>query len=244
MVEVFREKDATSPEKALTWKELGFPTEFENMTPPLPENESPIVRIGRRYYLSEERLVDLRKRRNELFSPLRKWIKHTAKVPKGFLRYQVLHKLKERSMSGAELSTAIEDDTDGFWKPKPGSIYPLLRSLLRDGLTREIPDEDGRTRRYELTKKGVEFLETEIDRSRELREKISQGVFPFSSVVPIVGPSEKIPQSLQTLFAALLNFRVVLLNSPSPEILDELTHAADQFTSELERIRKKFEDSK
>jgi len=243
MVEVFREKEATSPEKALTWKELGFPAEFENLSLPIPENESPIVRTGRKYYLSEERLVELRKRRNEIFSPLRKWIKHTAKVPKGFLRYQVLHKLKECSMSGAELSKAIANDMDGFWKPKPGSIYPLLRSLLRDGLTREIPDKDGRTRRYELTKKGIEFLETEIDRSRELREKISQGVFPFSSFGSVFGSSEKIPESLQTLFTALLNFRMVLLNSPSPEILDELTHAAKQFTSELERIRKKFEDS-
>lgn len=241
---MFREKDAISPETALTWKELGFPSEFENVSLSIPQNESPIVRIGRKYYLSEERLVELRKRRNELFSPLRKWIKHTAKVPKGFLRYQVLHKLKERSMSGAELTAAIEDATDGFWKPKPGSIYPLLRSLLQDGLTQEIPDEDGRTRRYELTKKGVEFLETEIDKSRELREKISQGLFPFPAFLPIVGLSEKMSQSLQTLFTTLLNFRIVLLNNPSPKILDEFTHAAEQFTGELERIRMKFEESR
>ena len=46
----------------------------------------------------------------QAIDPLRKWIQHTAKVPKGFLRYLVLYKLKERPMSGAELTAAIADE--------------------------------------------------------------------------------------------------------------------------------------
>jgi hypothetical protein len=42
MVETFREKGATTPEKALTWKELGFPEAFEHMSPPIPPEKSPI----------------------------------------------------------------------------------------------------------------------------------------------------------------------------------------------------------
>jgi hypothetical protein len=143
LVEVFREKGATTPEKALTWKELGFPEDLEHMSPQIPPDKSPIVKKGRKYYLSEERLKEFR----DEFAPLRKWIQHTAKVPKGFLRYRVLHKLKEGPMSGSELTVAIAEEMGGRWKPKPGSMYPLLRSLLQDGLTQEVPVEDGRTRR-------------------------------------------------------------------------------------------------
>ena len=243
MIEVFQEKEATTPEKALTWKDLGFPTEFEVFSSQLPPDESPIVRVGNKYYLSEKRLTELRKRRNELFSPLRKWIKHTAKVPKGFLRYQVLYKLKERPMSGSELTAAIEEDLGGFWKPKPGSMYPLLKSLFRDGLTREIPDEDGRTRRYELTPKGLEFIENEIERSSELREKISQVLFPSASFSPFMDSPEKIPPALQNLFPTLLSLRILLMSNPSPIILEEIAKAAERFILELEKIRRKYEPS-
>lgn len=241
MIEVFQEKGATTREKALTWKELGFPAEFEEFSPSIPLDESPIVRVGNKYYLSEKRLTEFRKRRNELFSPLRKWIKHTAKVPKGFLRYQVLYKLKERPMSGSELTAVIEEDLGGFWRPKPGSMYPLLKSLLRDGLTAEIPDEDGRTRRYELTEKGREFIETEIDKSGELREKVNQILFPSTSFSPFMSSPEKLPPALQNLFPTLLSLRILLMSTPSQAVLEEIAQAAERFIVEIEEIRKKIE---
>ncbi len=245
MVEVFRERGATSEEKALTLKELGIPADFEAFSDLIPPDESPIVRVGSKYYLSEKRLAEFRKRRNEIFSPLGKWIKHTAKVPKGFLRYQVLHKLKECPMSGAELTSAIETELSGFWKPKPGSIYPLLKSLLRDGLTREVPDEDGRTRRYELTEKGAKFLETEVDRSRELREKIATGLVPFPPLFPtMMDQSERIPPSMHRLFQTLLSLRGAFESGPSPEILRELEKSTERYITELERIKRKAESSK
>lgn len=42
----------------------------------------------------------------------------------------------------------IEDMSQGWWRPSPGSIYPLLDELQREGLIRKR--EDGR---YELTEK-------------------------------------------------------------------------------------------
>lgn len=239
LIEAFREKGAITPEKALTWKELGFPEELEHMSPPIPLDKSPIVKKGKKYYLSEKRLEIFREEFG-LMNPLRKWIQHTAKVPKGYLRYQVLHKLKERPMSGAELTSAIAKEMGGRWKPKPGSMYPLLKSLLLDGLTQEIPKEDGRTRRYELTEMGQKFLENQVDQSGELREKFSQGFTPFPPFLGL-GSHAEIPRSLRNLFTTLQSLRVVISSNPSPEILKELAKAADRFTKELEKIRKKFE---
>lgn len=48
----------------------------------------------------------------------------------------------------------IETMTQGWWRPSPGSVYPILDDLATEGLIRKR--EDGR---YELTSKGKESLE-------------------------------------------------------------------------------------
>ena len=78
-------------------------------------------------------------------------------VPKGFIRYRVLESLNEKPMSGSEIMTDIEGQTGGFWKPSPGSIYPLLSWLQDNGHVKELPMENG-LKRYELTEKGKKLL--------------------------------------------------------------------------------------
>lgn len=232
--EVFREKGATTPETALTWKELGLPEELEDMGPTLSSDKSPIVKKGRRYYLSEERLKEFRKE----FEPLRKWIQHTAKVPKGFLRFRVLQKLKDGPMSGSELTAAIAEEMGGRWKPRPGSMYPLLKSLLQDGLTQEVSVEDGRTRKYELTPAGQKFLKTQVNQSGELRDKIDSGFIP--SLFPLF---PDIPPFIHNLFRTLRGLTVLLQDSPSPKTIEQLEQAVDRFVKELEEIQKTLESS-
>jgi len=239
IVDTFRERGATTPEKALTWKELGLPEKLEHVKPPIPPGMDPVVRVGNKYYLSEERLAVFREQVG-FPSPMREWLQHTAKVPKGFLRYRVLHKLRERPMSGAELTSAIGSELGGGWKPRPGSMYPLLNSLHREGLTRQLSDSDGRTRRYELTDKGIEFLESEVDSCGELREKIEHALFPG----PFLQDSnhfEEIPPSIRNLFQTLPVLPMVIMSDPSPETLKELSDAAERFTAAIEKARKKIE---
>jgi DNA-binding PadR family transcriptional regulator len=241
LVETLREAGATSPEKALTWKELGLPGEFENLPPPFPDEINPLVKVGNKYYLSEEKLKAFMEQRG-FRSPIRKWIQHTAKVPKGYLRYRVLQKLKDGPMTGAELTSAIEEEMRGRWTPKPGSMYPLLKTLLRDGFTIEVPTSDGRARKYELTDKGVAFLETEIDRSGELLAKINQGLTPFP-FLQLFNPEndEELAVSIRNLFITMNSLRFIIQDEPSPEILSELSKEIDRFASGLQRIRKKID---
>lgn len=51
--------------------------------------------------------------------------------------------------NGAEIMDSIEEMTRGWWRPSPGSIYPLLESLEQEGLLKKRPDG-----RYELTEKA------------------------------------------------------------------------------------------
>lgn len=87
------------------------------------------------------------------------WMRHTAMVPKGFIRYQVLESLSQKSMSGSEIIDEIEKRTDGRWKPSPGSIYPLLSWLQDNGHVKELPSDQSGMKRYELTDSGKTLLE-------------------------------------------------------------------------------------
>jgi len=62
------------------------------------------------------------------------------------LRTAVLHLLSNGPKSGAEIMDEMERLTRGWWRPSPGSVYPLLEEMATEGtLTRNA---DGR---YALT---------------------------------------------------------------------------------------------
>jgi DNA-binding PadR family transcriptional regulator len=70
------------------------------------------------------------------------------------LRMWVLSILARGPKNGAEIMNSIEEMSQGWWRPSPGSIYPLLDSLVQDGLAQKR--EDGR---YELTASGRQSME-------------------------------------------------------------------------------------
>jgi DNA-binding PadR family transcriptional regulator len=62
--------------------------------------------------------------------------------------------IKRAPKNGAEIMDEIETMSQGWWRPSPGSVYPLLEELAQDGLIKKR--EDGR---FELTDKGREEVE-------------------------------------------------------------------------------------
>jgi len=67
------------------------------------------------------------------------------------LRPWVLNILRKSPKTGAEIIDEIENMSQGWWRPSPGCIYPMLKGMVQDGLLKER--EDGR---YELTSKAKE----------------------------------------------------------------------------------------
>lgn len=70
------------------------------------------------------------------------------------LRMWALSLLSRGPKNGAELMNAVEEMSQGWWRPSPGSIYPLLDSLAQEGLVAKR--DDGR---YELTAQGRQAIE-------------------------------------------------------------------------------------
>jgi DNA-binding PadR family transcriptional regulator len=94
-------------------------------------------------------------------------------APKGVLRLAALKMLSESSLSGSDLADQINRVTSGEWIPGPGSIYLILKELLKKGMITELPKREGNVRRYIISGKGKLELarltkETDSDVSRQL----------------------------------------------------------------------------
>jgi DNA-binding PadR family transcriptional regulator len=61
----------------------------------------------------------------------------------------ILSMISASPKNGVEIMDEIEVTTRGWWRPSPGSVYPVLEQLSNEGLVRKR--DDGK---YELTQKG------------------------------------------------------------------------------------------
>lgn len=66
----------------------------------------------------------------------------------------VLSILQQTPKNGAEIMDQIEMVSQGWWRPSPGSVYPLLEELQVEESIKKR--DDGR---YELTENGRQDLE-------------------------------------------------------------------------------------
>jgi DNA-binding PadR family transcriptional regulator len=62
------------------------------------------------------------------------------------LRTAVLHLLSSGPKTGAEIMDEMEKLSRGWWRPSPGSVYPLLEEMASEGILKRGTDG-----RYTLT---------------------------------------------------------------------------------------------
>ncbi len=169
------------------------------------------------------------------------WMRHTAMVPKGFIRYHVLEALNRKPMSGSELMDEIEKHTSGFWKPSPGSIYPLLSLLQDHGYIQELPTENG-LKRYELTESGKSLLEEQKKIRNKFREEVGFLPAPFFDTFLMKVPPEKtveIRNSVRRLAISFFKLGSALQENFSEETLNEALNAVNEAAEKLEAITSK-----
>ena len=79
-----------------------------------------------------------------------------GRARRGDVRFALLRLLAEEPRNGYQLIQAIEERSEGLWRPSPGSVYPTLAQLEDEGLIRGI-DRDG-TKLFEITDQGRDRL--------------------------------------------------------------------------------------
>ncbi len=115
---------------------------------------------------------------------------------RGFLRFYVLKLISksESPISGYTLMKNIEKET-GFWRPSPGSIYPLLASLEEGGLIEHCEEKDKKL--YSLTATGQESVERAQQAKEEAMHSVRQSIRVYGELF-----GEEIADDLQCLAEA------------------------------------------
>lgn len=107
-------------------------------------------------------------RRDRFFGPLRR----QSSFQKGDLKYILLDLIKDKSRHGYEIIRELEDQSQGFYKPSPGVIYPTLQMLEEMGYASSTEQEGKKV--YSITKEGLEFLTKMKDIANSVRSQIKR----------------------------------------------------------------------
>jgi DNA-binding PadR family transcriptional regulator len=167
-----------------------------------------------------------------------------AMVPKGFLRYQVLKLLNEKPMSGSELMSEIEKQTEGRWRPSPGSIYPLLSWLQDKAYIKEADGQEAGVKRYTLTDSGKALLAEHDKKREEMRKRFKS----FGPGPGFMGPmwfefypekAKELRKATKDLAVAVWKLRDQLRQEYSEKAVAEATRALEEATGKIEEITKK-----
>ncbi len=62
--------------------------------------------------------------------------------------------VRDSPKSGVEIMDIMEANLQGWWRPSPGSIYPLLKNLVTEGVLSRSQDD-----KYSLTAAGMEEVD-------------------------------------------------------------------------------------
>jgi len=166
-------------------------------------------------------------------------------VPKGFIRYNVLRLLNEKLMSGSEIMSEIEKDTNGWWRPSPGSIYPLLAWLQDIGYVKEAAEKETGIRRYTLTEGGKSLLEEYSKMRKELSERFAH----FRPRYGFMGSmwsglyseeTKELWSAARDLAMTFMDLRHKLTQEYSKEAVKEAKEALEEANRKLQEITKKF----
>ncbi len=101
------------------------------------------------------------------------WAKRTHKG----LRRWVLYIVRDAPKSGAEIMDVMEANLQGWWRPSPGSIYPLLKRMVEEGVLSRSADD-----RYSLTQSGKE----EVDHPWPWAEQVGQAPKSVEGAIEVI----------------------------------------------------------
>ena len=104
----------------------------------------------------------------------------------------VVSLLSSSPKNGVELIDGVEAMTRGWWRPSPGSVYPLLERMAEEGTIRKR--DDGR---YELTAKANAELEVSFGPRFRSPRSGEQAVLELQSLISLVEDLVKVkPEEL------------------------------------------------
>ena len=97
-------------------------------------------------------------------------------IPQGTLQLLILTIVRRQPLHGYGIAQRLQSLTDGAFQINPGSLFPALYALERDGMLsseERASDNNRRARYYELTAHGRKRLEQEERRWERVTSAIA-----------------------------------------------------------------------
>ncbi|HEV2120327.1 MAG TPA: PadR family transcriptional regulator [Candidatus Bathyarchaeia archaeon] len=167
-------------------------------------------------------------------SQLHSTLAHPQGIPRGFLRLYVLKRIAVRPAHGYDLLQEIESKTEGVWRPGAGSIYPILKELVKGGYIRaESHEKTGKSQRiYHITSEGRALLQ----QSGEMLLKTGQNWGAMRSIIIELVDPKNIPTMFTHMTAGQFAFLRGILETKRDKIpRKEIQFMLKEYALNLER---------
>lgn len=157
----------------------------------------------------------------------------------------ILTTLSRGPATGYEIMQRIEEKTEGAWRPGPGTIYPLLKTLVREKLvtpSQKTPRASRTTRvSYTITPAAKRELEAmhagmaSFGRKERLIMRLVSDLMPNITFVPVL--LHRARDSAEFL-------RTAIAELPEPERTSALRELGSLAENQLDWVRSSLEHTK
>ena len=158
------------------------------------------------------------------------WIKEAQK---GYIRHGVLILLSKKPAHGYELMKEINQRTQGFWRPTPGGVYPILNSLENAGFIkgRWETQKNRRLKVYTITPSGEAILKRAIRKQAEIFNNLNSLFNEFARDVLSIEETIPLPPSPFTLFLEDSQVTLQQLENQRKLLVDHIKKIREQLNT-------------
>ncbi len=148
---------------------------------------------------------------------------------RGDLKFVILRLISERPMHGYEVMKALEEESKGYYRPSPGSVYPTLQMLEDEGYL-TVEEKEGK-KIYTITEEGVAYLGDNEDVVDDVFERVEHFTDRFFG-----GDMRALSRSFSKL--AQLTFDQAFQWGAEPEDLARMNEILEKAVADMRATRK------
>ncbi len=167
-----------------------------------------------------------------IFGPRRRHRRRHMKwkiFERGDLKFVILRLISERPMHGYEVMKALEEESKGYYRPSPGSVYPTLQMLDDEGYL-TVEEKDGK-KTYTITDEGLAYLGDNEDVVDDVFDRVDNFTDRFFG-----GDMRALSRSFSKL--AQLTFDQAFQWGSEPEDLARMNEILEKAVDDMREIQK------
>lgn len=109
---------------------------------------------------------------------------------------------------GSDLAQTIETLSQGFYRPSPGMLYPVLATLTEQRYL--VQQRKGRRKYYALTEEGKEYLEAQRDTADHISQRLARAGRKLARLQQVLSENADTSDQILPLAKELMTARMDL----------------------------------